>query len=220
MKKKRKLRGVEQLGAVLDRASDILPPRDVREPRAPVSARDWEAAVGTRIAGRTLPLKLDRGVLHVRVAGSTWAQELSLLCEPIIAQLRARGVQVDTLRFRAGHVDAPERSKTREETVRTSPPAVELPPALSKDVEGVQDAELRDAIRLAAQKNLGWQRMRNRALAFDEANVRRDNHLPSMGSTAPKPGVRDLRFVGPENDRPDRVEARVSASPSRKSGSV
>lgn len=219
MKKKRPLRGVEQLGAVLGRVADIVPPRDVREPRAPVSPRDWEAAVGTRIAGRTLPVKLDRGVLHVRVAGSTWAQELAMLSEPIIAQLRARGVQVDTLRFRAGNVEAPERSKTREETVRTSPPVVDLPAALIKDVEGIQDAGLRDAIRLAAQKNLGWQRMRSRALAFDQANVRRDNPTSAAGST-PRPGARDLRFVGPENDRPDQAAERASASPRRKSGLV
>ncbi len=216
VKKKRQLRGVEQLGAVLGRVSDIAPPTSAPNSRAPVSARDWEAAVGTRIAARAMPAKLDRGVLHVRVASSTWAQELSLLGEPIVAQLRARGIQVDTLRFRVGHVEAPERSKTREEHVRTSPPAVELPPLLAKDLENVPNDDLRAAIRHAAEKNLGWQRMNNQKSTSVSTNVRRNE----PGEISPRPGVRDLRFVGPETDRPDRVAGPVSASLPRRRGLV
>ena len=174
-----------------------------------MSARDWEAAVGTRIAARAMPAKLDRGVLHVRVASSTWAQELSLLGEPILAQLRARGVHVEALRFRVGHVEVPERSKTREDHVRTSPPAVALPPQLAEEVANVPDEELRAAIRHAAQKNLGWQRMNNRLSGSDETNVRRDE----PAATNPKPDARDLRFVGPETDQPDQVAATTSALP-------
>ncbi|MBK9260869.1 MAG: DUF721 domain-containing protein [Polyangiaceae bacterium] len=215
MKKKRALRGIEQLGAVLGRATEISPPKEAPDARAPVSARDWEAAVGTRIAARAMPAKLDRGVLHVRVASSTWAQELSLLGEPILAQLRARGIPVEALRFRVGQVDAPERSKTREEHVRTTPPAVPLPSNVAGEVERVRNAELRDAIRRAAEKNLGWQRMNRRAQASVETNERRDE-----GVTTPRPGARGPRFVGPETDRPDRVAEPVSASPRRTRGSV
>lgn len=217
-KKKKALRGIEPLGAVLVRTNEILPPRTgAPEARAPVSARDWEAAVGTRIAARAMPAKLDRGVLHVRVASSTWAQELSLLCEPILAQLRARGVPVDVLRFRVGHVEAPERAKTREDHVRTSPPAVPLPSSLAGDVERVPDDDLRDAIRRAAEKNLGWQKMQARASSGMETNVRRDER---DGSIPPRLGARDLRFVGPETDRQDRVEVPVSSSPRRTRGLV
>lgn len=210
-KKRRPLRGLEPLGAVLNRANEILPPRGAPDPRAPVSARDWEAAVGTRIAARAMPAKLDRGVLHVRVASATWAQELSLLGEPILAQLRARGVHVDVLRFRVGHVEVPERSKTREDHVRTSPPAVPLPPKLAEEVASVPDEELRAAIRHAAEKNLGWQLMNNRVISFDETNVRQEEPT----AITPKPGARDLRFVGPEIDRQDRAAETTSASPRR-----
>lgn len=221
VKKKKALRGIEQLGTVLVRTNEILPPRTgAPEARAPVSARDWEAAVGTRIAARAMPAKLDRGVLHVRVASSTWAQELSLLCEPILAQLRARGVPVDVLRFRVGQVEAPERAKTREDHVRTSPPAVPLPSTLAGDVERVPDDDLRDAIRRAAEKNLGWQKMLARASSGTETNVRRDERDERDRSTPPRPGARDLRFVGPETDRPDRVEVPVSSSPRRTRGLV
>ncbi len=230
MKKKRRLRGIEPLGAVLDRANEILPPTSgAPDARAPVSARDWEAAVGTRIAARAMPAKLDRGVLHVRVASATWAQELSLLGEPILAQLRARGVRVDVLRFRVGHVEVPERSKTREDHVRTSPPAVPLPPKLAEEVASVPDEELRAAIRHAAEKNLGWQRMNNRGLGATgaegdpkpqmfnrvvssaETNVRREE--PTV--VTPRPDARGLRFVGPEIDRQDRAAETTSASPRR-----
>lgn len=189
MKKRKELRGIEQLGAVLGRTNEMLPPSGAPDARAPVSARDWEAAVGTRIAARAMPAKLDRGVLHVRVASATWAQELSLLGEPIIAQLRARGVPVETLRFRVGRVEVPERNKTREDNVRTSPPAVPLPPKLREDVERVRDEELRAAIRHAAEKNLGWQRMHGRANASAETNVRQEERA----APSPKPGARGPR---------------------------
>jgi len=177
---------------VLGRANEVLPPSGASDAHAPVSARDWEAAVGTRIAARAMPAKLDRGVLHVRVASATWAQELSLLGDPILAQLRARGVAVEALRFRVGRVDAPERSKTREDHVRTAPPAVPLPPQLAEDVERVRDADLRAAIRHAAETNLGWQRMNARAntSAPAETNVRRDERAVST----PKPAARGPRF--------------------------
>ena len=123
---------------------------------SPVSARDWEAAVGSRIAARARPIRIDRGVLLVRTATATWAQELALLSEAILLQLRGRGVIVDTLRFRVGPVEAPERPPTRSE-VRRSPPEVPLPPAVEAVVERVADPELRDAIARAAAKNLGWQ---------------------------------------------------------------
>ena len=215
-KKKRELRGVEQLGAVIGRVSDVAPPTNTSDARAPVSARDWEAAVGTRIAARAMPAKLDRGVLHVRVTSSTWAQELSLLGEPILAQLRARGIDVETLRFRVGRVEVPERSKTREDHVRTSPPAVKLPAPLARDLENVPNDELREVIRRAAEKNLGWQRMIGQSTASVETNVRRNEPV----EISPKPDVRGPRSGLPGTDRPDRVAGPVSASPPRKRGLV
>lgn len=234
VKKRKALRGIEPLGLVLDRTNEILPPNGVRESHAPVSERDWEAAVGTRIASRALPVKLDRGVLHVRVASATWAQELSMLGEPILQQLRARGLRVDMLRFRVGKVEIPDRNKTREDSVRTSPPPVKLPPLLNKDVDGVQDVELRAAIRRAAEKNLGWQRMTARANSSAETNVRRnepdvrrdgreERTQASSGQTqeiSPKLGVLGPRSGSPENDRPDQAAAPAFASPRRTRGLV
>ncbi|UQA61661.1 DUF721 domain-containing protein [Polyangium aurulentum] len=213
---KRGSSGFEPLGAVLRRATTIAVPKNA-VPGAPVSARDWEAAVGSRIAARARPVKLERGILYVRTASSTWAQELSLLSNPILEQLRARGVEVEALRFRVGPVEAPERPPTRDE-VRTSPPSAPLPPPLAAEIARVPDDELRQVIARAASKNLGWQR------------VREGKKSPARPAPAPAPepppplaktrqaGGRAPRSVAAENDLPARAEGRSSAGPRRSRG--
>lgn len=147
-------RGYEPLGAIMQRDPSLKTAELSSSP--PVPARDWEAAVGTRIAARARPVRLDRGVLHVRTATATWAQELTLLADAIIEQLRGRGVAVEALRFRVGTVDPPERPPWRKE-VRTSPPEAPLPPDVRRELARIADPELRAAIAAAAGKNLGWQ---------------------------------------------------------------
>ncbi|MDI1445159.1 DUF721 domain-containing protein [Polyangium sp. 6x1] len=216
---------MEPLFAVLARERGVAPPSDAS--RSPVSARDWEAAVGSRIAARARPVKLERGVLHVRAASSTWAQELSMLCEPILAQLKARGVAVESLRFRVGPVDPPERAKTRND-VRTAPPAVKLPEALATEIEHVADEALRDAIRRAAAKNLGWQRMRTsrKRTAAPEARVENDERgarAQAQQEDAPVTtttrAARGPRPAAPGSDPQDRAGAQSSAAPRRTRGS-
>ncbi|MRG94375.1 DciA family protein [Polyangium spumosum] len=208
---------MEPLVAVLARERGIAPPSDTS--RSPVSARDWEAAVGSRIAARARPVKLERGVLHVRAASSTWAQELSMLCEPILAQLKARGVAVESLRFRVGPVDPPERAKTRGE-LRTTPPAVKLPEALATEIEHVADEALREAIRRAAAKNLGWQRMRT-------SRKRTEAPATEAPATPAKPeaptttrAARGPRPAAPGSGPQDRAAAPPAAAPRRTRGST
>jgi len=204
-KRARRRAGIEPLFSVLQRETGITAPPGTA--RAPVSPRDWEAAVGSRIAARAQPVKLERGVLHVRAASSTWAQELSMLSEPILEQLKARGVAVESLRFRVGPVAPPARAETRHD-VRTSPPAVKLPEALAAEINHVADEALREAIRHAASKNLGWQRMRS-ARKQDAAT----SATKTRDARAPRP-------VGPETDPPDRAAARASEAPRRTRGST
>ncbi|MDC3980054.1 DciA family protein [Polyangium jinanense] len=199
---------MEPLVAVLAREHGITPPSDTA--RAPVHARDWEAAVGSRIAARARPVKLERGVLHVRAASATWAQELSMLCEPILAQLKARGIAVESLRFRVGPVDPPERAKTRND-VRTAPPAVKLPEPLAAEIEHVADEALREAIRRAAAKNLGWQRMRA---------SRKRTAAPEAETATTTRAARGPRPAAPENAPQDRAGAQSSAAPRRTRGST
>jgi len=146
--------GLQPLGLLLRKDVDLRVPPSIDA--SPVAFRDWEAAVGSRIAARARPVKIERGVLLVRTSTATWAQELSLLSETILEQLRARGVAVRSLRFRVGQVDPPERPPSRSE-VRKTPPEAPLPQALREELARIDDDELRVAIAKAAAKNLGWQ---------------------------------------------------------------
>jgi hypothetical protein len=190
---------LEPLGRVLSRDAALRVPGSVET--SPIAARDWEAAVGSRIAARARPVRLDRGVLVVRTATATWAQELALLADAILAQLRGRGIAVESLRFRVGHVDAPERPPTRGE-VRTAPPAVPLPPAVEAVVERVADPELRDAIARAAARDLGWQTLLERGAGPRGGAVVVDGQAPA--TSAPS-GARAPRSVERESAPPART---------------
>ncbi|HLM75762.1 MAG TPA: DUF721 domain-containing protein, partial [Polyangiaceae bacterium] len=143
-----------------------------------------------RIAARARPVRLERGVLHVRTASSTWAQELTLLADAIVAQLRGRGIEVEALRFRVGSVEPPERPPWRKE-VRTSPPEVPLPPEVRRELAAIADPELRTAIAKAAAKNLGWQQdvaAASRAMKADRPPRRPSEREPAPEAPAPPRG--------------------------------
>ncbi|WP_437998438.1 DUF721 domain-containing protein [Sorangium sp. So ce185] len=176
--------GIERLGALIQRASSLAAPTEVDT--APMPFRDWEAAVGSRIAARARPLKLERGVLHVRAASSTWAQELSMLGDVITAQLRARGLAVQSLRFRVGKVEPVARPPWREE-VRPAPKEAPLPSEVRRELGKVPDPELRDAIAKAAARNLGWQEAEGRASARPRNEPPAPAVAPPQPSRAPAP---------------------------------
>ncbi len=153
-RRSKRQRDIEPLGSVLSR--DKLVRAAIAESHAPVSQLDWETAVGSRIAAKTRPLRLDRGVLHIATASAAWAQELSILSESILTQLTRLGVEVRGLRFKVGKVEPPERP-AREK--RYAPAPLPLPRELGGAVDAVPEPELREAIRRAAGRSLGWQKM-------------------------------------------------------------
>ncbi|WP_425394848.1 DciA family protein [Chondromyces crocatus] len=180
-----------------------------------MSYRDWEAAVGSRIAARARPLKLERGVLLVKAASATWSQELALLGDTIAAQLRSRGFRVHSLRFRVGRVDPPDRPPWRDE-VRTEPPEVPLPLELKQQLNQVDDQDLRAAIARAASRNLGWQ-MLNAAEARRAEARRKVRELPGMAPREAWPGRPDAQEIAPAGPprRPptEPLEVPTSAPP-------
>ncbi|MGK4009048.1 DUF721 domain-containing protein [Sorangium sp. So ce1036] len=175
--------------------------------------REWEAAVGSRIAARARPLKLERGVLHVQAASSTWAQELSMLGDVILAQLRSRGLPVQSLRFRVGKVAPVARPPWREE-VRPAPREAPLPPEVRRELGKVVDPDLRDAIAKAAARNLGWQEAEASALPRDPS----PSGARAMRSAAAAPASPDaaVRVAPPTAASPDaavRVARPAAAAP-------
>lgn len=154
MKRKRRpgLSAPEPLDTVLEKAGE-----DRFAPfRPPIPERVWRAAVGARVAERSKPIALERGVLVVRVATSVWANELSLLAEPILARLRVQHIAVSELRFRVGPIEPPARPPQRRVS-RAVPAPAALPDELGRLLRTVEDAELRETIALAARANLAWQ---------------------------------------------------------------
>lgn len=125
-------------------------PADVERP--PVPHRHWERAVGTRIAGKARPWRLERGILYVRVSSSVWSSELQLLSSEILAQLRAVGLEIDSLRFSVGKV---EELAPPAEPERFAPLPVPLPKEVARAAEGIADDALRDAVERAASVWLG-----------------------------------------------------------------
>ncbi len=146
---------MDKLGAILGHTKAIQPPKNV--PQAPVTPIDWEAAVGSRIATKAQPHRLERGVLTVRVTSAAWANELSLLADDILRQLRERGLPVEQLRFKVGKVRPHGPRRLHEQKV-APPPNAPLPEALRGSVESVEDDDLRRALVDAARKTLAKER--------------------------------------------------------------
>ena len=136
-------------------------------------AMRWEQLVGPRVAQRTRPVKLADGVLTLKVANSTWLNELTFLKEQLLAQLNAEleGAPLKTLRLSLGSLAALPTGPTSR--VRRRPPVI--PVALerwqgamvqaSRELPSTTDEDLDDAIRRARAAQIA----RDEQVAHDEA---------------------------------------------------
>jgi hypothetical protein len=138
--------------------------RSVREHRIVL---EWGTVVGGRIAARTWPDGLRRGVLWVRVANSAWLQELAFLKQhiaeranallgdpPLVHDVRLHigarrdedGDDVVAALARRVHQDRRRRAR------RPTPATGAALDQIEREAAEVDDAELRDAIRDARIK--------------------------------------------------------------------
>jgi hypothetical protein len=141
---------MDKLDRLISTSSQLRTPSHVRKP--PIARAEWARAVGSRIAKRTEPVRLDRGTLYVRTHNAAWANELSMLAEDIRAQLARCGFEIDALRFVVGKR---ERSTPRRGAVKWAAPRnAKLPKELQETVEAVADPDLRSALAAAAAKTL------------------------------------------------------------------
>lgn len=105
----------------------------------------WEEAVGSHIAGKATPVAFREGILTVRVSGSAWLQQLSLMKRDIIGQLNAAiGYQlVNDLFFKQGAIqkeESPPVAGTRKRPLAD----VEIE-QLRERTDVIADSELREA---------------------------------------------------------------------------
>ena len=122
----------------------------------------WVHAAGLVLARRSVPTSVHEGILRVAVAESPYLQELSYLRAEILERLRAAlpDVKLASMRLhlRAG---AASELPTPPPPVVATPAEPLLPPELARSLEdmetpleGIQDPELRRAIRRAFIQNL------------------------------------------------------------------
>lgn len=145
---------MQKLDAILALTSSVKPPPSVPQP--PIDPALWDEAVGTRIARRAQPIRLERGVLYVRVATSAWANELSMLADDILAQLMARNVAATSLRFSVGPIKKPRRRRGKPR--HAAAPDAALPEMLRDRVAKIEDPNLQRALAEACAKSLSVSR--------------------------------------------------------------
>lgn len=147
-----KKRELVSLGSIVD--SLFRPPAAVR--RHTIDDVSWRKAVGANNVRRAVPIRLQDGVLLVRVASSSWAQQLSMLKSLLAERLAANGYVIRDIRFSVGAVQPPRRLLGIHVHVSHRSP-LPLPPRLTEQINQVPDADLREVIRRAAAINLTWQ---------------------------------------------------------------
>lgn len=115
----------------------------------------WETAVGPQIAAKAMPSSFRDGVLTVRVAGSAWMQQLSLLRGEITAQVNAALGE-----FLVSEIFLKQGSIVREpvEQPDFTPPSRELSPEetawVDKQGESISDPELRRTLESLLTRHL------------------------------------------------------------------
>ncbi len=129
--------------------------KEIREHRLLLQ---WEKVVGPRVANRTLPDRLDKGVLWVRVETSSWMHQLSFMKDDIIAKANELcGEEIVTgLHFHLGRHSRSANDPLSAAVAIRRPPARERPlplpaqgralRAIETEAAGIEDEELRDAI--------------------------------------------------------------------------
>jgi hypothetical protein len=117
-----------------------------------LSRATWLEIAGVAFAKRTRPDRVERGTLHVIVVSPGWAQELTLHAPVLLERLRAKGVEVERMRFRVGDVEPPDRggihAPAREEIERAR--TADAPPQAKAPLTRVEGPELRAAMERTA----------------------------------------------------------------------
>ncbi|MBF0444730.1 MAG: DUF721 domain-containing protein [Magnetococcales bacterium] len=143
MAKQRKQSGFHSVAHLIKKVTGHL----VEHPnsKAHLLWRYWRRAVGDHIARHTEPIRLENGVLHVRVEHSVWMANLAFMKPQILMTLQKSYPQgkISDLRFREESL----KSKPAAEAKKTVP---SLPPAIKSEqqqakliVAKVQDPDLK-----------------------------------------------------------------------------
>ena len=107
----------------------------------------WDAAVGPQIAAHARPSHVVGRRLTVVTESPVWTQQLALLKPELVRRLATRfGPETVTdLFFVTGKIEPAPRGPAPAAARR--PPPATLPPAIERELAGISDVEVRDAVR-------------------------------------------------------------------------
>ncbi len=126
----------------------------------------WSEIVGERVAARTWPDGLAKGVLHVRVTNSSWLHELSFMRDlmvgaanrhvggaPLVREIRlhlgARRDAIDEDDFVAQLAARRQTARPRPRVATSDPRTLAM---IRTETQRVSDAELRELVRRVRER--------------------------------------------------------------------
>jgi hypothetical protein len=115
----------------------------------------YRRSVSARVLENARPVRFFEGVLMVNTSTSTWANALSLESTQILADTRrrSRGVKVAKIVFRSGPM--PELPPAAPIAPKLVPIGLDqLPDQVARELAGISDDALRDAVTRAAVTSL------------------------------------------------------------------
>lgn len=137
----------------------IYPSSEPEEAKALRVFAAYCRSVSERVLDNARPVRFQDSVLFVHTSTSTWANALSLESTEILADTRrrARGVKVARIVFRTGPL--PEVPKAPPLPPKLVPIGLEhLPDQVARELAGIHDDALRDAVTRAAVTALSLKR--------------------------------------------------------------
>ena len=106
----------------------------------------WAEAVGKGVAERTQPMRIEKGVLFLKVTNSVWMQQLQFMKELIVKKLHEKtGMDlVQDLRFYIGEVENAVKEEGRQSPKRDLPTLSESDREnIARHVSRVRDPEMK-----------------------------------------------------------------------------
>lgn len=127
----------------------------LKEVKSRLSLSCWDEVVGEKIASRTQPVLIQKGILFVKADSSIWAYHLTLVKPTLISKLNQRlGAKVvSDIRFQVGKV---EGSTPKGKDLSYSPAdEVDVPDSLIASVEEAPP-EYREVLTSIIKKSYRW----------------------------------------------------------------
>ncbi len=150
---RRKRGGISHISGLVARAYPRREPPDISAMRA---FAWWCKAVPVRVVKNARPVSLNRGVLTVHTSTSAWANTLQLESERFLQAIarQAPEAAIKKIRFRVGALPDMPLPPRKNRELPPPKPLVELPESVARELAGIANDEVRDAVARAVSTGL------------------------------------------------------------------